>query len=151
MYRARHGGSADASGATRMKIALRTSGGRGEYELAGRHGSINHTDLYSRAINYELAPEIIVEAHAKANVRDGKPRIRLDDPRRDLHAQLLLADVLLLPTPIRELRRTGRGLGVLHDGAYAVTGVSVDVVSVGPTALLRPRVIVASNTAHRVE
>ena len=86
-----------------MKIALRTSGGRGEYELAGRHGSINHTDLYSRAINYELAPEIIVEAHAKANVRDGKPRIRLDDPRRDLHAQLLLADVLLLPTPIREL------------------------------------------------
>lgn len=42
-----------------MRIALRTSGGRGEYELAGKQGEIAASSLFDHPLLYELTPEII--------------------------------------------------------------------------------------------
>ena len=39
-----------------MRIALRTSGGRGEYEVAGSHESIRVHDIFDREIILEMLP-----------------------------------------------------------------------------------------------
>lgn len=41
-----------------MRIALRTSGGRGEYELAGRQGPVGVANLFDLDLRFELTPEI---------------------------------------------------------------------------------------------
>ena len=73
-----------------MKIVLRPSGGRGEYELAGRFGSIAASDLFGLEILFDCTPEIEVPGHSRAEPRNGKPRVRLDD-RQSKHAYLLLS------------------------------------------------------------
>ena len=51
-----------------MKIALRTSGGRGEYELAGRFGSIAASDLFGLEILFDCTPEIEVSGHSPGHM-----------------------------------------------------------------------------------
>ena len=132
-----------------MKIAFRRSGGRGEYELAGSHGSISHTALYDRRIDLQVAPDIIVDVKARAKNLQGKPRIRLDDARRGGHPANVLAAVLLLPEPSRE-GPYGSGVGVFTHKAYCINAIAVDVVRYNAaTVVLRPTLIEASNEARQ--
>ncbi len=134
-----------------MKIALRTSGGRGEYELAGRFGSTAAADLFGLGIQFECSPEIEIHGHSRAERRHGKPRIRLDNPQAK-HAYLLLAAVLLLPKPKRELRATGETADLVRIDAYSITSIDVEVVSSSPSAVhFRPRTIWLSNAAGIIE
>lgn len=62
-----------------MRIALRTGGGRGVYELAGSQGTYRASDLFNREMFYELTPDLVVPGRAVPDVRQGKPRIKLNN------------------------------------------------------------------------
>lgn len=89
-----------------MRIALRTSGGRGEYEVAGSHESIRVHDVFDRQIVLELLPGFRFPTNNYVRHTQGKPRIRLLDPYGDSHVYLILAAILLLPKPKREIGAT---------------------------------------------
>lgn len=129
-----------------MRIALRKSGGRGEYELAGRQGSVRVGDLLGRRLGFELTPDVVIDGHSAAHKIQGKPRIRLDGPSAS-HAYLMLAAALLLPKPKRELRTTSPNVDFVRDSKYAITDIDVDVSSAGPVAaILRPTTLWLGNS-----
>ena len=130
-----------------MQIRLRPSGGRGEYELAGSHGLVRGADLYGLGLELDFGLDLRIPLYATANVHDGKPRIRLDDPHStSSHAAKVIAALLLLPQPIREIRLTGGTASNVDFRRCAFSSVVVDVVSKSATrAILRPRTIVAIN------
>lgn len=104
------------------------------------------TDLVGRGLLFELTPELIVAGHSAVRRAQGKPRIRLDDPRDFRHAYRLLAAVLLLPQPRRALRDTTGDSDFLYDGQYAVTDIDVDIAKIGDaTVVLRPTTLWLSN------
>lgn len=113
-----------------MRIALRTSGGRGEYELAGRQGDVSVDDILDRDLLFELTPEITIDGHSSAQRVQGKPRIRLEDQRTFSHAYSILASALLLPQPKRELSKTYADSNILCDGSYSITDIDVDVATI---------------------
>jgi hypothetical protein len=125
-----------------MRIALRTSGGRGEYELAGHQGDLSVDDLLGRDMLFEYTPRVVIDGHSSAQRVQGKPRIRLENAREFSHAYAIAAAVLLLPQPKRELSRTSSGSDFIYDNQYSITDIDVDVanlqddfVSLRPTAL----------------
>src|SRR5437899_1506561 len=133
-----------------MRIALRTGGGRGVYELAGRQGDLNASDLFDREIFYELTPSIVVPGRATASRRSGKPRILLNDKQRarTTHFYRLLAAVLLLPKPKREFKAT-HGEELLKYEAYSMTAIKVDVGDITEdTVTLRPTDLLLENADH---
>ncbi len=128
-----------------MRVALRTSGGRGEYELAGRQGDIHASDLYGKSLIYELTPEILMPGRAAAAHVQGKPRIRLADKTITTHFYRILAAVLLLPKPKREFKETS-GEDLLKRESYSITAIKIDVGKVGKdTALIRPTDLLIEN------
>ena len=86
-----------------MRIALRPSGGRGDYELAGTYNEIKASDLLEKRFFFQITPAITIDGRAVARRLSGKPRIRPDGGR---HAYILISSILLLPTPRRELLKT---------------------------------------------
>lgn len=130
-----------------MRIALRTGAGRGAYELAGRQGDWVASDLFGREILYELTPGIIIPGRAVAALRQGKPRIALDNETRSTttHLYSLLAAVLLLPKPMREFKKT-HGSELIQSNAYSMTAIKVDVAGLTETSVvLRPTDILLEN------
>lgn len=119
-----------------MRIALRTSGGRGEYELTGEHGGIAASDLFDRLLNFQLTPDLLIAGRQRARRVQGKPRIRLEEGGR--HAYGVLADVLLMPVPIRELRATANGPDFVRDRGYSMTDIDVALGATNGSAELRP-------------
>ena len=110
-----------------MRIALRPSGGRGDYELAGSFGGLHASDLLDKNFSFQLTPNLVIDGKAAAHRLAGKPRIR---PNEDgYHAYVIVAAILLLPTPRRELIKTPEGAPFLKSGDYTVAGIDVDVVS----------------------
>ena len=132
-----------------MRIALRTSGGRGEYELAGTQGSVHASDLFDRVMSYELTPEIIIPGRAVATVTEtqGKPRIRLQDQASTTHLYRLLAAVLLLPKPKREFKETHGHF--LRRESYSMTAIYVDVSARTATeVVMRPTELLLQSADH---
>lgn len=134
-----------------MRIALRTSGGRGEYELAGSQGSVDVSDLLGIQQFYELTPGLVIPGRAVATRAQGKPRIRLiDQQKKTVHFYRLLAGVLLLPKPIRELHAT-TGNPLLAHEAYSMRAIKVDVADVDKKngrVVLRPTDILIGNATN---
>jgi hypothetical protein len=132
-----------------VKIALRTSGGRGEYELAGSQGPVRAHDIYNLEMFFQLRPDLVCPGHALVRVDEtqGKPRIRLIPGRTGAaHAYKVLAAAVLLPDPIRELNRTPTQPSA-RAGNYSVTDIAVDVVDVRTDrVLLRPTQIVMATS-----
>lgn len=136
-----------------MRIALRTGAGRGAYELAGKQGEYSASALFDKEMFYELTPNLVIPGYAVPALRQGKPRIKLDDDRgKDAaHFYLLLAALLLLPEPRREFRKTG-GSTLLADKAYSMTVIKIDVVTVAPfRTVVRPTEILLQNAQGRSE
>jgi hypothetical protein len=133
-----------------VRIALRTSGGRGEYELAGHQASIAGASLLDKQLDFQLSPELVIAGHQTARHRQGKPRIRLDEPSA-LHAYRFLTGALLLPKPKREKAATSTVADFVHDNMYSITGIDVDVVDAGASSvLLRPTTLWLENAAGLV-
>ena len=85
-----------------MRIALRTSGGRGEYEFAGSHGDISVSDVTDHEVAIQIFPNSVIATGNYVRRLQGKPRIRLGEGNGLRHIYLLLADILLLAERIRE-------------------------------------------------
>lgn len=132
---------------------LRTSGGRGEYELAGSQGTISVADVAGRWIFYSITPEVTIPGRSKclsAKESQGKPRIRLENKGNsgEMHAYLVLRSLLMLPEPIRELSKTDAGPLVLENDRFSVNAINVDVVSItSDNVVLRPTAIELRNAA----
>jgi hypothetical protein len=128
-----------------MRVALRTSGGRGEYELAGRQGNIVASELYGKNLFYELTPEIVMPGRAAAVHVQGKPRIRLADMVTTTHLYRLIAAVLLLPKPKREFKETG-GEELIKRECYSITAIKIDIGKVEKdSVLIRPTDLLLEN------
>lgn len=131
-----------------MRIALRTSGGRGEYEVAGIHESIRVNNVYDRHIILELLPGLRLPTNNFVRHTQGKPRIRLSDQRTDFHAYLILAAILLLPKPKREIGATPGGKLQVYKDNFSVMSVPFDVVELNSIELvIAPTQIILSNSS----
>ena len=130
-----------------MRIALRTSGGRGEYEVAGSHEAIRVHDVFNRQIVLELLPGMRFSTSNFIRHTQGKPRIRLLEPYADSHAYLILAAILLLPKPKREIGATPGGKLQIYKDNFSVFSIPFDVVEMTSTELIVcPTQMVLSNS-----
>lgn len=130
-----------------MRIALRTSGGRGEYEVAGSHESIRVHDVFDRQIVLELLPGLRFATNNYIRHTQGKPRIRLLDSYSDSHVYLILAAILLLPKPKREIGATPGGKLQIYKDNFSVMSIPFDVVELTTTELvISPTQMVLSNS-----
>lgn len=128
-----------------MRIALRPSGGRGDYELAGSFNAISATDLLEKEFYYQITPDHIIEGKAQTHRLSGKPRIR--PTSNGEHPYIVISSLLLLPTPRRELIKTGNSeLFELTKQNYTLAGIDVEIVSNDSTSVvLAPTVLWARN------
>jgi hypothetical protein len=130
-----------------MNIALRPSGGRGEYELAGTHGATAVNDLYSLRIFLETVPGVAIDTVSVCEQRDGKPRIRLAQPAKNAHPSSLIAASMLLPKP-RRAKAKAQAATLIQWNGFVVQTVRVDVVQVSTTSVvLRPVTIKLENAS----
>lgn len=131
-----------------MRIALRTSGGRGEYEVAGSHESIRVHDIFDREIVLELLPGVRFPTNNFVRHTQGKPRIRLFDPHADSHVYLILAAILLLPKPKREIGATPGGKVQIYKDNFSVMSIPFDVVELTPSEIVvSPTQMILSNSS----
>lgn len=132
-----------------MRIALRTSGGRGEYEVAGSHESIRVHDVFDRQIVLELLPGFKFPTNNFVRHTQGKPRIRLLDPHSDSHVYLILAAILLLPKPKREIGATPGGKLQIYKDNFSVMSIPFDVVELTATEIvISPTQMILSNSTY---
>ena len=129
-----------------MRIALRTSGGRGEYELAGSHGLYSITALLGRELQIEVLPQHLLRTGNIARDAQGKPRLRLVTQEWS-HIYLVLAGALLLAKPKRAIGETNTGKLQLIDNGYAITTIQIDVVRQlpGEASHIRPTTFAVGN------
>ena len=120
-----------------MNIALRPSGGRGEYELAGRQGDLHVHDLFGMPMWIEILPGVAINAHSHCVQKDGKPRIRLTQAARNAHPASLIVAAMLLPKPRRERHET-HGQNLLLWEQYVVQTIRIDVVRRADGVLICP-------------
>lgn len=131
-----------------MRLALRTSGGRGEYELAGSHDSIRVHDAFDRQLILELLPGTRFPTNNFVRHKQGKARIRLLTPVADAHAYLIIAALLLLPKPKREINATPSGKLQIYKDNFSVTAITFDVVELTAHELVfAPTQIILSNSS----
>ena len=128
-----------------MNIALRPSGGRGEYELAGRQGELHVHDLFGLAMFIEILPGVSINAYSNCVQKDGKPRIRLTQPARNAHPSSLIAAAMMLPKPRREKHET-HGVKLLRWEQFVVQTVRIDVVQRAGGVLVCPLTVRLENS-----
>lgn len=109
-----------------MRIALRPSGGRGDYELAGSYNHLHASDLLNKRFLFQVTPALLIDGKAKAHLLSGKTRIR---PEGGRHPYVIIYSLLLLPPPRRELLRTPEAMPQLRTGDYTLAAIDIDVVS----------------------
>lgn len=130
-----------------MRIALRTGGGRGEYEIAGNHESICVNNTFNCQIILELLPGLKFPTNNFVRHTQGKPRIRLTSPHNDYHIYLILAAILLLPKPKRQISATPGGKLQIYKDNFSVISIPFDVVQLLDNNLIvSPTQMVLSNS-----
>lgn len=132
-----------------MRIALRTSGGRGEYEISGTHGNLGLSDVLDSRIVLQLFPGQNIETNNIIKRVQGKTRIRLVTPREDKHIYLILSDILLMPKPKREIGITPTGKLQLTENNYSITSIQFDIVSTQNNILtIQPSDLILANSEY---
>ena len=128
-----------------MRIALRPSGGRGDYELAGTDNGVHASELLGKHFYYQITPSLIIDGKAKAHRLSGKPRIRPEGVGE--HPYVVIYAILLLPPPRRELIKTPNSkLTALSSKEYILSGIDVDLVETDATKVVfAPKNIWAKN------
>jgi hypothetical protein len=127
-----------------MNIALRPSGGRGEYELAGRQGDLHVQDLFGLPMFIEILPGVQINAYSHCVQRDGKPRIRLITQARNAHPASLIASAMMLPKPRRERHET-HGADLLQWERFVVQTIRIDVMHRAGGVLICPLTVRLEN------
>lgn len=103
-----------------VDIRWRPSGGRGEYEHVPQEVLLGRRIV----INAVSVPGAYIETDAWGRIRDGKPRIRRDNPndRTRLNVHQLIAAIALLPDPIREDQ--GNVVLPLRNKGYVISAIT---------------------------
>lgn len=131
-----------------MRIALRTSGGRGEYEAAGSHENVKVHDVFDRQITLELLPGLRLHTNNFVKKAQGKPRIRLSDQNQDSHIYLILAAILLLPKPKRQISETPEGKLQVYRDNYSIYSIPFDIVELGKSEfVIAPTQLILANSS----
>ena len=131
-----------------MNIALRPSGGRGEYELAGRQGEVTIKHLLGLPMFIEILPGVTINAHSNCILKDGKPRIRLTPITRYAHPASLITAAMMLPRPCRERDET-HGINLIQWQQFVVQTVRIDVALRGNNVLISPLTVRLENGDDR--
>lgn len=114
-----------------MRIALRPSGGRGDYELAGSDNGLHASELLEKNFFYQITPSLTIDGKTKAHRLDGKPRIRPEASGK--HPYVVIYSLLLLPAPRRELVKTTKTpLTTLARQQYILYWIDVDLIERDP-------------------
>ena len=116
-----------------VDVKWRPSGGRGEYEF------VPDAFLNRRIVIDAISvPDAIMETDVSGRIRDGKPRLRRDDPNDHslLNVAPLVAALAWLPAPRREDKGFVRL--PLMEKEYVASAIRFDVTISGQTALARP-------------
>lgn len=119
---------------TLVDVRWRPSGGRGEYEFVPSDILLGKR-LIVEAIS---VPAAFVETDVTGHIRDGKPRLRRDDPndRSKLNVPPLVAALAWLPAPRRE---DNRPLKLpLAEKEYVASSITFDVNVDGNIAFASP-------------
>lgn len=131
-----------------MRIALRTSGGRGEYEAAGVDEKRRVHDVLDRPIVIEMLPGVRIHTGNRIKKVQGKPRVRLENIKSDKHLYLILAAVLLLPKPKREIGITPAGKLQIYENNFSVSSIPFDLVEINLNELvICPTQLLLSNSS----
>lgn len=115
--------------------------------MAGSHEAIRVHDVFNREILLELLPGFRFPTNNFVRHTQGKPRIRLLDPHSDYHIYLILAAILLLPKPKREIGATPGGKLQIYKDNFSVMSIPFDVVELSNTEIvISPNQMVLSNS-----
>ena len=131
-----------------MRIALRSGGGRGAYELAGTQGNYQTSDLFDKRILYELTPDLIIPSYRIPSRSNGKPRIKLlkDTENAKNPSHLVLSSILLLPNSRRDKKETPEGELIISHQSYVMSIVKIDISQLGgDSSIVRPTEILLEN------
>lgn len=131
-----------------MNIALRPSGGRGEYELAGRQGNLGARDLCNLPIFIEILPGVEINSYSRCVDVQGKPRIRLTQKARNAHPYALIAAAMMLPKPRREKSET-HGTNLLLWNQFVIQTIRIDVILRADNVLVCPLMVRLENADER--
>ena len=122
-----------------MRIEWRSSGGRGEYELAGSAADHSAADLVAWTMHLDLGSLGWRETELLVSDQGGKPRLRTTG--KPHHIQRQLASALLLPTSRRSDERLASGRPVMIDRRYLITSISLNDIELDAEAeIIRARV-----------
>src|SRR5206468_4343566 len=112
-----------------MRIARRTGGGRGVYEVAGEHDTYAPASLYERQMRLVFPPSIVLSTGIVLREQGGKPRLVIG-VNGAVHIQRQLATILLLPSPTRTDNNFSSGTPILRTERYAIETVEFESLSV---------------------
>lgn len=106
-----------------VDLRWRPSGGRGEYEHVPSEALMDRRII----IETPATPGARIATDVRGRLRDGKPRLRRDDPndRSNLNVAPLVAALALLPDPMREDK--GSLELPLRDKGYVVSSITMHV------------------------
>jgi hypothetical protein len=135
-----------------MRLSRRSSGGRGEYEISeATPQGVTPTDLLNHRLLLDFGGGLVIDTSATLKHQGGKFRVRRLS-RVAIHPHRQVAAALMMPYPVREDVRWGRGLPVMRANQYSVEHVPFDQAQVGAQdALLHVGDLVLRNASHAAE
>jgi hypothetical protein len=126
-----------------MHIGFRTSGGRGEYEVVGSLSAYTASSLEGWTFDIAWPDGLVRPTFLELEpATSGKPRLR-STARQHFQIGRMIAAMLLLPDPCRDLRSAGDGVPVAISKRYLLSRVGFgadtefsgfnDIVTVSPS------------------
>lgn len=111
-----------------MDIIKRSSGGRGEYEIAGAYRSLSPHHLQAHELVIELGgPYGQLRTGIKLVVQGGKCRLRISSSAK-IHIHRQLESILLMPKSIREEGQLVGGQPVILENRYVLRSIELRTV-----------------------
>ncbi len=123
-----------------------SSGGRGEYEIAGTAGNLTTADLDNHGIRLDLGRLGVKETGLIVTPQAGKHRLR--STSSDPLIQRQVGSILLLPESTRDRRRVSNGRPVILEKRYTIDQIHFKVTDTsGGMVTVSPQRIVLTSSA----
>lgn len=113
-----------------MDIIKRSSGGRGEYEIAGQHGSLSPQDLQGHELVIELGGQYgQLRTGITLVEQGGKCRLRISGGAPQIHIHRQLESILLMPKSIRDEDQLVGGQPVILENRYVLRSIELKAIT----------------------
>ena len=134
-----------------MHIGFRSSGGRGEYELVGRHGAVHASELVGWTLRWDLKDIGLRESNLWIDPGgSGKLRLRAYETNWSQIGRQT-AGLLLLPDPVRDRNAPRPGPDILRRKEYLLTTIGFrtdsDLNPGTETITIRPAFVEVANAS----